>query len=563
MKYGIIDFLTLVGSLGFFLYGMKIMSESLQKVAGDKMRSILAKMTSNPVKGVLTGLLITGIIQSSSATTVMVVSFVNAGLLSLIESIGVIMGANIGTTVTAWLISLLGFKINISIISLPLIGLGFPLLFSSKKNRKSWGEFIIGFALLFIGLDFLKNSVPDINSHPEILSFLSNYTSHGFWSFLLFLTIGTLLTMIIQSSSATMALTLVMCNNGWISFDIAAAMVLGENIGTTITANLAAAVANVSAKRAARAHFLFNLMGVIWVSLFFPFFLRLIADFVLNTGGSSPYNDPHAIPIALSIFHSAFNIANTLLFIWFTKTIAFIVTKMVPQKEDSEEFRLQYIQAGLLSTPELSIYQAKKEILIFTQRVEKTFEMVEEMFNEKNEKKFYKLYDKIEKYEGISDRMEVEIANYLTKISEDELSPLGSKRIKAQLTIVSELESVADCCYNLAKTMLRKKDSKVVLNETLSSNIRKMMGLVKESIIEMQKNVEHGYLNINIVRAVELEQNINNYRDRLKKDHLKDIEKKQYDYKTGVIYSDLFSECEKCADYVINVSEAVEEINKN
>jgi phosphate:Na+ symporter len=308
MKYGIIDFLTLVGSLGFFLYGMKIMSESLQRVAGDKMRSILAKMTSNPVKGVLTGLLITAIIQSSSATTVMVVSFVNAGLLSLIESIGVIMGANIGTTVTAWLISLLGFKVNISIISLPLIGVGFPLLFSNNNKRKSWGEFIIGFAMIFLGLDFLKNSVPDIKSHPEILAFLGNYTNHGVWTHLLFLTIGTVLTMIIQSSSATMALTLVMCNNGWISFDVAAAMVLGENIGTTITANLAASIANVSAKRAARAHFLFNLMGVVWVSLFFPFFLNLIAKFIVNSGGSSPYSDPHAIPVALSIFHTGFNI---------------------------------------------------------------------------------------------------------------------------------------------------------------------------------------------------------------------------------------------------------------
>lgn len=563
MKYSIIDFLTLVGALGFFLYGMKVMSEALQKVAGDKMRTILAKMTSNPVKGVLTGLLITGIIQSSSATTVMVVSFVNAGLLNLIESIGVIMGANIGTTVTAWLISLLGFKINISIISLPLIGIGFPLLFSKKNKRRFWGEFIIGFAMLFLGLDFLKGSVPDIKSHPEIFSFLANYTSHGVWSFLLFLGIGTVLTMIIQSSSATMALTLVMCNNGWISFDIAAAMVLGENIGTTITANLAAAVANVSAKRAARAHLIFNLLGVFWVSFFFPFFLKLIAAFLIKSGGNSPFEDPHAIPVALSIFHTGFNITNTLIFIWFTKFIALIVTKIVPQGEDTEEYRLQYIQSGLLSTSELSIHQAKKEILVYAKRVEKMFGMVEEMFNETNEKKFYKLYDKIEKYEGISDRMEVEIASYLTKISEGELSHLGSKRIKAQLTIVSELESVADCCYNLAKTLLRKKDGKIWFDQNLRENIQKMMSLVSESIFEMQKNLDHGYTKINIEHANVLESKINNYRDRLKKDHLQGIEKQEYSYKTGVIYSDLFSECEKCADYVINVSEAVEEINKD
>ncbi|MDX9697511.1 MAG: Na/Pi cotransporter family protein, partial [Bacteroidales bacterium] len=346
MKYGIIDFLTLVGALGFFLYGMKVMSESLQKVAGDKMRSILAKMTSNPVKGVLTGVLITAIIQSSSATTVMVVSFVNAGLLSLIESIGVIMGANIGTTVTAWLISLLGLKVNISVLSLPLIGIGFPLLFSKKNKRKYWGEFIIGFAMLFLGLDFLKNSVPNINSYPEILSFLADYTSNGVWSYLLFLGIGTALTIIIQSSSATMALTLVMCNNGWISYDIAAAMVLGENIGTTITANLAASIANVSAKRAARAHLLFNILGVFWVSFFLPYILRLIALFMTNSGANSPFEDPHSIPVALSIFHTSFNIINTLIFIWFTKFIALLVTKLVPQKEDSEDFRLQHIQVG-------------------------------------------------------------------------------------------------------------------------------------------------------------------------------------------------------------------------
>ena len=308
MKYGLLDVLTLVGSLGFFLYGMKLMSEALQKVAGDKMRNILSKMTSNPVKGVFTGLLITAIIQSSSATTVMMVSFVNAGLLSLAESIGVIMGANIGTTVTAWLISILGFKVKISVISLPLIGLGFPLLFSKTNRRKSWGEFIVGFSMVFLGLDFLKGSVPDIKSHPEILAFLQHYTSNGFFSHLLFLTIGTVLTMVIQSSSATMALTLVMCNFGWIPFDSAAAMVLGENIGTAVTANIAAAVANVSAKRAARAHLIFNILGVIWVSILFKYFLMGIDWFIVKTGGTSPYENPQAIPVALSIFHTTFNI---------------------------------------------------------------------------------------------------------------------------------------------------------------------------------------------------------------------------------------------------------------
>jgi len=561
MEYSFLDFLTLVGSLGLFLYGMKLMSEALQKIAGDNMRNILAKMTSNPVKGVFTGLLITVVIQSSSATTVMMVSFVNAGLLSLTESIGVIMGANIGTTVTAWLISILGFKVDISIISLPLIGIGFPLLFSRTGKKKSWGEFIIGFAMLFLGLDFLKNSVPDIKSHPDILEFLRDYTSSGFGSHLLFLTIGTVLTIIIQSSSATMALTLVMCNNGWISFDIAAAMVLGENIGTAVTANIAAAVANVSAKRAARAHLIFNIMGVIWVSLIFNFFLSSINWFILKIGGVSPYDSPLAIPIALSIFHSSFNIANTLIFIWFTKFIIAIVTKLVPQREEAEEFRLKYINTGLLSTAELSIHQAKKEILVYAQRVEKMFGYVEDMFHETNEKKFYKLYDRVEKYEGISDRMEEEIANYLTKISEGELSILGLKRIKAMLNVVTDIESVADSCFNLAKTLMRKKDKKVWFDTPLRENLDQMMSLTKKAIQEMQKNLDHGYKNIDISKAQDLEEKINRFRTKLKKDHLKSIEKQEYSYQTGIIYNDLYCECEKLADYAINVSEAIEEIN--
>lgn len=561
MDYNFLDFLTLVGSLGFFLYGMKLMSEALQKVAGDKMRTILAKMTSNPVKGVFTGLFITAIIQSSSATTVMMVSFVNAGLLSLSESIGVIMGANIGTTVTAWLISLLGFKVDISIISLPLIGIGFPLLFSKTNKKKSWGEFIIGFAMLFLGLTYLKDSVPDIKHHPEILSFLAEYTSNGFLSHLLFLAIGTILTMIIQSSSATMALTLVMCNNGWISFDIAAAMVLGENIGTAVTANIAAAVANVSAKRAARAHLIFNILGVIWVSIIFGYFLSAINWFILKLGGSSPYNTPQAIPVALSIFHSTFNIANVLVFIWFTKFIQLIVTKMVPQGEDNEEYRLQFINTGLLSTSELSIHQAKKEILVYASRIEKMYGYVEEMFVETSDKRFHKLFDKVEKYEGISDRMEEEIANYLTKITEGELSILGSKRIKAMLNVVTDIESMGDSCYNLAKTLVRKKDKKVTFDTSLNENITHIMELVQKAIKEMEKNLDHGYKNINIRHAQELEEKINRFRTKLKKDHLKSVEKKEYSYQTGIIYNDLYCECEKLADFAINVSEAIEEIN--
>ena len=362
MQYSVLDFLKLVGSLGVFLFGMKLMSESLQAVAGERMRSILASMTSRRFFGVLTGILITGIIQSSSATTVMVVSFVNAGLLSLVESVGVIMGANIGTTFTAWLISILGFKINISALSLPLIGLGFPLVFSKNSRRQAWGNVIVGFALIFLGLEFIKSSVPNIEDNPEIFAFLSEYTGKGLVSTLLFLGIGTLLTVVIQSSSATMALTLVMCNNGWISFEMAAAMVLGENIGTTITANIASSVANTSARQAARVHFMFNILGVIWIISVFGWFLAGIDRIMLFTGGNSPFNNPSSIPIALSIFHSAFNIINVSILFWFAPVLARISHYLVRDHEEEEEFHLKYINIGTLSTAELGLLQAEKEI---------------------------------------------------------------------------------------------------------------------------------------------------------------------------------------------------------
>lgn len=560
MKDNLFDVLTLVGSLGLFLYGMKLMSEALQKVAGDKMRNILSAMTSNRFKGVLTGFLITAIIQSSSATTVMMVSFVNAGLLSLIQSIGVIMGANIGTTVTAWLISILGFKIKISAIAIPLIGLGFPLMFSKNNKRRSWGEFVIGFSILFLGLEYLKDSVPDLGEKPEILELVKNYTESGFWSVLLFLGIGTLLTIIIQSSSATMALTLVMTFNGWIGFELAAAMVLGENIGTTITANLAAMVANISAKRAALAHFIFNIFGVIWVLLIFSFFIDKLDAFVENFHGSSPKLDSSIVPIALSMFHTSFNIINTGLLIWFAPFIEKVVMFLLPQREeDEEEFRLQHINTGLLSTSELSILQARKEISLYAKRTKKMFGIVRKIFEEKNDKKFQKHYGRVEKYEEISDRMEVEIATYLTKISESQLSKLGSMRIKAMLKLIDDIESIADSCWNIAKTIHRKRSNKTWFTAELRDNVNTMYDLVEESLSIMFDNLNKEYGNTEINKAQAIESKINKYRDTLKKDHLDNLEKKQYTYQAGVFYNDLFSEGEKLADYVINVSEAIEE----
>ncbi|HPX04312.1 MAG TPA: Na/Pi cotransporter family protein [Tenuifilaceae bacterium] len=563
MNYGLLDFLTLVGSLGLFLFGMKMMSESLQKVAGDKMRNILAAMTSNRFKGILTGMLVTMVVQSSSATTVMVVSFVNAGLLNLVQSIGVIMGANIGTTFTAWLISLLGFKFQISALALPLIGLSFPLLFSRNKKRQSWGELVIGFSLLFMGLDFLKSSVPNIGENPEILSFLSSYTNLGMGSVAIFIVIGTLLTVVIQSSSATMALTLVMCNQGWISYELAAAMVLGENIGTTITANIAAAVANVSAKRAARAHLIFNIFGVIWMFFIFKWYIGTIASTLIDMGAINPFENPEGVPIALSVFHSSFNLINTFLLVWFTPLIVKVVTKLIPTKEmEEEEFRLKHIGIGIMSTAELSLLQAKKEIIIYSKRTTKMFGFVRELFKETNDKNFQQIFERIAKYEDISDRVEVEIATYLNKVSSHDLSEESSKRLQAMFKIISDIESISDCNYNLARTFRRKKEANIWFNQEVRDNLNKMFDLVEESLQIMNANLEVGYTGINLGPAYEIEERINQYRNVLKEEHIKNVEGNKYKYQAGVIYNDLFSEAEKLADYAINVSEDVAEINK-
>lgn len=560
MEYGIFDFLKLIGSLGVFLYGMKLMSEALQKVAGAKMRHILAAMTSNRVKGVITGLLITTIIQSSSATTVMVVSFVNAGLLSLIESIGVIMGANVGTTVTAWLISILGFKISMAEVSLPLIGLCLPLLFSNKRSRKSWGELIIGFALLFIGLEFLKDAMPNLNENPEILTFLKEYTDMGYASYILFMLIGTALTILIQSSSATMALTLVMCANGWISFEIAASMVLGENIGTTVTANLAAMVANTAAKRAALAHLVFNVFGVIWVLSIFPIFLRWIEHLSVFLGIGNPVTNMGSVPMALSLFHTMFNVTNVLILIWFAKLIAKIVTKLIPIKEKSDDaFTLKHIKIGLLSTPDASLFQAKQEISLYGKNTRDMFHKVTECL-EMPVKDFPKQFDNLVKMEDESDKVEIEIANYLTKVSESKLSTENSQRIRAMFKIVSEVESIADSSLNVTKAISRRNDQNVEFSEELTNKLKHMFSLIDETLNVMSVNLSMEYKEVNAKKAYELEKAINDYRTILKQEHLIAIEEKRYDYPTGILYNDIFSECEKIGDYAINVTQAIKEI---
>ncbi|GAB1452518.1 Na/Pi cotransporter family protein [Draconibacterium sp.] len=557
MEYSILDFLTLIGSMGLFLYGMKLMSEALQKVAGSKLRNFLAAMTSNRVTGVITGISITAIIQSSSATTVMIVSFVNAGLLTLTESAGVIMGANIGTTVTAWIIAILGFKVKMSFLSLPIIGIGFPLIFSKKTRNQSWGEVLIGFALLFIGLESLKSSVPNIGENPEMLEFLKNFTGMGLGSTLIFLVIGTLLTVVVQSSSATMALTLVMCNNGWISFESAAAMVLGENIGTTITANIAAMVANASARRAARLHFLFNVFGVVWVISVLPFVLKGVDSITMSFSGKSAFTDAGSVPIALSFFHTFFNISNVLIQIWFIKYLVILVQKMVPEREEDMEFKLKYIKFGMLSTSELSILQAKKEIIVYAQQTKKLFGRLKNMLVETSERKFQKQFDKVDTGEDKSDEMEVSIARYLTKVAEGELSKESSRGISAMLRIIDEIESIGDSCLNISRAMMRSRENDKNLTPEMQKNLLEMFSLVEKALDIMIENLNKSYREVDKRSTETIEKKINEFRNKLRNQHVHDIESEVYPYQVGTLYKDIFSESEKIGDYIYDVTMSI------
>ena len=561
MEYSFYDFLKLIGSLGLFLYGMKIMSEGLQKVAGDRLRSILTAMTTNRVTGVLTGVLITALIQSSSATTVMVVSFVNAGLLTLAESISVIMGANIGTTVTAWIISIFGFKVDMAAFALPLLAIALPLIFSGKSNRKSIGEFIFGFSFLFMGLSYLKANAPDLNANPEMLAFVQNYTDMGFFSILLFLFIGTILTMIVQASAATMAITLIMCANGWISLELGAALVLGENIGTTITANLAALTANTQAKRAALAHFVFNVFGVIWVLIIFHPFMELV-NWVVDTFFQS--NNPEvAISYKLSAFHSIFNICNVCILIWGVKLIERTVCALIHPKEEDEEPRLRFITGGMLSTAELSILQARKEIHLFAERTHRMFGMVQDLMHTEKDDDFNKLFSRVEKYENISDNMELEIANYLKQVSEGRLSSESKLQIRAMLREVTEIESIGDSCYNLARTINRKRQTNQDFTEKQYEHIHFMMKLTDDALAQMIVVVEKPeHQSIDINKSFNIENEINNYRNQLKNQNILDVNNKEYDYQMGVYYMDIIAECEKLGDYVVNVVEASSDVKE-
>ncbi|MDG2139222.1 MAG: Na/Pi cotransporter family protein [Flavobacteriales bacterium] len=555
------EFIIIIGALGFFIFGMKVMSDGIQKVAGSKMRKILSGMTSNRFLGIATGFMITALLQSSSATTVMIVSFVNAGLLTLVESIGVIMGANIGTTITAWLISILGFKVKISSIALPIIAIGFPMMFSSRANIRSWAEVFIGFALLFMGLDELKNSVPDLKQNPEFLSFLSDYAGMGYLSTIIFIGVGTILTLVVQSSSAAMALTLVMCYEGYIPFELAAAMVLGENIGTTITANLAALVGNVHAKRAARAHFIFNIFGVIWMIILFPLFITNIDAYMSSNMGLSPINvvgESVAIPIGLSIFHTTFNILNVVLLVGFVPLISRIVIKIQPSKGDLDElFHLEHIGTGLMSTPELSIIEANKEVSKFGSIVLKLYSFIPHLLVEKEGKKLRDRMARVKKYEEITDKMEMEIADYLAKASQGRLSDSVSTKVRSMISIINDMERIGDICYQMSIEIERKNEKKISFNKELDSNLEELLGAVNNSLELMNKNLNTHYSQVSLSKADELEVGINKLRDRLKQDYLERIEKGNIKISEGMIYINLVHSLEKIGDHVFNITEAI------
>ena len=565
-----------------FLYGMNMMSSGLQKAAGSRLRNFLSAMTSNPFKGVLTGLGITSVIQSSSATTVMVVSFVNAGLLTLAQAISVIMGANIGTTVTAWLVAWLGFKADISILAVPLMALGFILSISKKDQRRNISELIIGFSLLFLGLSLMKNSVPDLSSNPEVLSFIQGWQGHGFGSVLIFLVFGTILTLVLQSSSATMALTLIMLNMGWIRFDMACAMVLGENIGTTITANIAAAVGNTSAKRAALAHTVFNVFGVIWALISFPYFLKLIglitevifgvpnpagADFAVvvekAADGTPIQTDSQTSALyGLSMLHTLFNTINTCILIWFIPFIEKLVCMVIKGSQNKEEnaFRLKYIEAGPIATPELATEQAFNEIIHFAQISKNGLGYVRSAIRATDEDKFEEFREKLVKYEEISDRIEYEIASFLNAVSTGDISEETSSKLKAMYKIIGEMESLGDSGESISRILSRRNIHKKTFDEETLRNLNNMTDAVENAYDAMIANLTSAYSGdlVEISNAYNAEDRINNLRNNLRDTEIESIESNRKNYQTSVYYMDIVSELEKMGDFMINISQTLE-----
>ena len=556
-----------------FLYGMNLMSGGLQKAAGNRLRNLLSAMTSNPLKGVLTGLGITTVIQSSSATTVMVVGFVNAGLLTLMQAVGVIMGANIGTTVTAWIISVLGFKADISVLAVPLMAVGFVMSMAKKEKYRNISEFIIGFSLLFLGLSLMKNSVPDLRETPEVLQFITQWTDYGFGSVLIFLLIGTIMTLILQSSSATMALTLIMLSMGWIPFTAAAAMVLGENIGTTITANIAASVGSTNARRAALAHTIFNVFGVIWALVLFTPFLMLIGKIITWMGYPNPLDIVYSADIesgstestaalyGVSMLHTLFNTFNTCLLIWFTPFIVKIVSSIIKSKpeEKEEKFKLKYINAGHIGTAELSLGQAMQEIIHFAQISRNGLGYIRDAVHAKTDEEFEFFRKKLVKYEEIADRIEYEIGTFLNALPQEELSEETREETKRMYKIINELESLGDSGEAISRILSRRNVHGKRFTDKNVEKIDAMIHLIDHAYEVMIENLStKNFTEADLRRAIQCEVEINEMRNTLREEEIMRIEQNESSYQSSVYYLDIISEFERMGDFMINISEARE-----
>ena len=570
---GILQIFTLLGALGMFLYGMNLMSSGLQKAAGDRLRGLLSAMTSNPFKGVLTGLGVTTVIQSASATTEMVVSFVNAGLLTLAQASGVILGANIGSTVTAWMVAWLGFKADIAILAVPLMLLGFLFSNSKKSKRQNVGELIVGFSLLFLGLSFMKDSVPDLNETPQVLEFVKAWSGYGFGSVLIFLVFGTILTLVLQSSSATMAITHIMLSMGFIPFQMACAMVLGENSGTTITANIAASVGNTQAKRTAMSHTIFNVFGVIWALIFFKPFLALVGKIIGGLFGlPNPALDGFAVSAAnspestaalygLSMLHTLFNLINTLILVWFVKFIEKAVVWIIktPKNQEKEVFRLKYISAGPLSTPELATEQAFDEIIHFAKISKNGLGYAKSALSETDSDKFEELRGKLVKYEEISDRIEYEIASFLNSVSAGDISEETSVKVKAMYKIIGELESLGDSGEAISRILSRRNIHNKTFDQDTVKKLESVADAVADAYDAMIENLTaaHKGTLVEISNAYNAEEHINSLRNNLRDAEIEDIENNGKNYQTSVYYMDVMNEFENMGDYIINISQAL------
>ena len=555
--------LKMLGCLALLMFGMKSMSEALQKMAGPQLRHVLGTMTTNRFTGMLTGMFVTASVQSSTATTLMTVSFVNAGLLTLMQAISIILGAHIGTTVTAWIMSL-GFSFNIANFVYPAFFIGIILVYMNKK--RVLGEFLFGVGFLFLGLTTLKETgfsvVQDPAANASISAFFARFNDPNFFNSLFFLVMGTVLTLCVQSSAAIMAITMILCSTGVLHIDQGIMLVLGENIGTTITANIVALSANTQARRAALAHFTINVIGVIWVVIVLKWFLAAVCHVVGFDLGIRPGDEGYAgnlakISVVLATFHSAFNVSNTFIQIWFIKYIEKFVCRVIKPKnsEEEEDSRLHFISSGLMGTPELSLLEARKEISLFATRTHKMFNFVPNLLEMKEENDFVKLFARIEKYEGISDNMEIEIANYLNKVSEGRLSPESKTTIQAMLREISEIESIGDSCYNMARAINRKFRSKEDFTEDQYAHIKHIMGLCEKALVHMIAVLDD-LQQVDANRTLNLENEINDYRKLLKEKNIVDIENQKYSYQMGVHYMDVVNDCEKLGDYVVNVVEA-------